>query len=201
MSRTRKSTTSCDVIQADLVEFADSTLDETRTAQVDQHVQQCRACRREVAQLRRSLRLAHSVWDARVASARDTLIEFEQLRRQRLTRHFSVANAVIATAAACTFVLIGWNATRPNLNPKAGEHLRIQENIDDPDASEVVDIETYLLREEQRARLASTIDVLAEVPTVVEDLERAKQYLRLYYGVTTVSGTEQSATPRPQQGT
>jgi hypothetical protein len=91
------------------------------------------------------------------------------------------------SAALCAAVLVGWNATRPSVSPEAiVQDSRIPQIVE-PDANEVVDIETYLLREEQAARLATTIEILADMPTVVEDVAKAKRYLDFHYGVTTSS--------------
>lgn len=203
MSRTSQTTSSCDAVQVDLVEFADLALDEKRATQVELHLDSCPQCSRAVAELRRSLSLAQLEWDARASSARDSQTSCKQLRQRRYTRQFSLSNAggLVGLAALFALLTIGWMVVGPNRSTNViRKSMKVPLNVDERNIGQVVDIEAFLQHEEQAARLATTIDILANAPTAVEDVAKAKRYLEFHYGVTRTSGNEQPPTIPLQKG-
>jgi hypothetical protein len=174
----------CDEIGPLLVDYADAATSDADSIRVERHLAECAACRAELAALRRSLCLLESVWaDADVAVAPHA--------RPLPVPRWRLAAALGGVAAAMAVAIGVYRAERPADDPppvmaNASEGTTSNAQVAAVDATTDVDdldIEAFIGRQEQSARLATSVQFLTSVPVDREDSERAQKYLRDAYGV------------------
>jgi hypothetical protein len=179
-----KTCVECQALGELLVDYADAATSTADSIRVERHLAKCAACRAELAALRRSLCLLESVWaDADVAVAPHARPRPLPVPRWRL------AAALGGVAAAVGLALGVYRAQRPADDPppvmaNASEGLagdgQMAANEEKTELD--LDIDAYIQRNEQLARLAASVQILTSLPVEPEDAERAQRYLRDAYG-------------------
>jgi anti-sigma-K factor RskA len=166
-----------------LVDYVDGGLPPAEAARVERHLTACDACRREVAALDRSLATAQSIWTA----GADEKPPATALPRE--WRPWGIAAAAAGIAAVMMLMAGVYFATRPTEDGQivADTTERTDSRGTQPSPDEAalddLDIEAYIQRQEQSARLAASVQLLTAMPVDREDARRAERYLREAYGV------------------
>jgi hypothetical protein len=183
MNQTGNMSTDCESLSPLLVDYADAATSQADSARVERHLAGCAVCRTELAALRRSLCVLESVWvDADVAVAPHA--------RPLPVPRWRLAAALAGVAAAVGLALGVYRAQRPADDPPpvmadASEGLagdgQIAANEEKTELD--LDVDAYIQRNEQLARLAASVQILTSLPVEREDAERAQRYLRDAYGV------------------
>lgn len=166
-----------------LLDYADGELPPAEAARLQRHLAACEACRREVAALDRSLAMAQLIWTA----SADEKPPATALPREM--RPWRIAAAAAGIAAVLMLMAGVYFATRPTENRQviaaATERADLRGTVPTPDEAAIddLDIEAYIQRQEQSARLAASVQLLTAMPVDREDARRAERYLREVYGV------------------
>jgi anti-sigma factor RsiW len=185
----------CQEVQDVLVAYADGDLPETDARRIGEHVAQCTACRAELQCLHRSVELAREIW-----------LEPSGERRPARTRAKPSYPAIAgwAACAAALLLIVGFLATAglqrggqapalshngPSERKSASEESASSEEevashaSDTPEeADDIEEIERWINRRVQAARLAAAAEILGSQPELESYKQQAEQYLAAMYG-------------------
>lgn len=184
----------CDRFRDCLIDYADEVLRDEEAARLEEHLGECGSCRGEVKALRRSLCLAQSVWQESTARTPRTTAPIPHSKR------WSWSAAAVAGAAALVTLAVGIHRIETGTDipaGKTGDPASAANDValrDSGPTTEELDVETYIRRSEQSARLAASVRLLSAQPLAQHDAQRAQHYLRTTYGHvdTRVPNTESS---------
>ena len=111
-------------------------------------------------------------------------VSFEQLlKRRQLTRRLSRVTTALVLVAVAAFVITFWTANDPIRKAEIAEPRIVPQQVADGKAAgEIIDLEYFVSRREQMAKLTSTVSVLANAPTLADDTKSAQRYLERHYG-------------------
>lgn len=184
MNRSTNNTRECKAIGALLVDFADGETTVADSGRVEQHVAECSACRTKLAALRRSLCVLESIW-----AVPDVVVAPDVPSRRSPRWRLAAALGGVAAVVAISFGV--YRAQRPAdlpasavAHPNEGTTAGAQTAASDADFDvDDLDIDAFIQRREQSARLAASVQILTSLPVDRDDTQRAQRYLRNAYGV------------------
>ncbi len=190
----------CKTIVELLVDYSDGELSEADAQRVAAHLAGCPRCRSELRLLERSLELARSAWQE--SAARAPLPG---------TRHARPGGRRLRTAAAwaaCALLLVagGWLWWRVGPGSRADQaklaaHVQPGRQTEEPRAGapgEEMDVEAIIARAGRAARLAASVDFLAEQPGLEQYRKQAERYLAdAYLGATAEDRRTRQTVPIP----
>jgi anti-sigma factor RsiW len=157
-----------------LLDYADGMLSATERTVVDEHLQHCESCRRELTALQTS--------GARLTSY------FAQLRTAPATvqrpRWLSVAQRAAAVAACLAAIALAYALTSKTTTPRHPIAANIGESPTAPAVlGDTEDLLAEIARAEQIARLQATIAILKDEPGMSERRAALERYLAEAYDV------------------
>jgi anti-sigma factor RsiW len=153
----------CGKIRPLLVDYSDGVLSADKTRQIAAHLAQCPACREELRLLEHSLALAREVWNE--SATNEPLATCSKplaVSRKTFRRPLAWIGGAVA-ACAVIIILLFARSTKPK---------------------EEIDVMQYIAREERSARLAASVQLLADQPGLEQYKEDAERYLKEHYADT-----------------
>jgi predicted anti-sigma-YlaC factor YlaD len=197
---------SCDPIKRMLVSFADEELSPADARRVEEHLAECPQCRGELRLLVDSLQLAQSVWEE-LATAHGEKTPAAARRIGRPTNvRWSAATALASSCVvlAALFLAIFYGPWRRNPSGSSPQdQVAIDSNVQQPAASLADDdfnVELYISRTSQAAKLAATIELLAAEPEMKEYRDQTERYLAQNFGDALVgTRSNQTTSPKPKE--
>ena len=169
----------CHTIRPSLVDHSDGTLPPDESEKIAAHLADCPACRKELRLLEHSLVLLREVWNE--AATNEPLAVSQPatqplaVSRKPRSRTLVWLGSVAAACAVVAAILL----SRP-AKPK-----------------EEIDVLEYIAREERSARLAASVQILAERPELAQYKEDTERYLKQNYAGTTAVRMLENAEPHP----
>ena len=174
-----------------LLEFADGELSAADNARVAQHLDQCEGCRGKVDRLQRSLSAAQKIWREAAAEAPQSAMNIDHRpldRRESLARRawlqpLAIAVSLTLAAGACWLLLERFDGDQFTV-----EYQPVHSNnlVDDSPPADVEnsasDVEQLIQQHAQSARLAVSLQILADAPGVEPYRKQAERYLARAYG-------------------
>jgi len=210
----------CHKIRLLLVDYSDGALPDDETRQIAAHLARCPACRQELRLLEHSLALAREVWNESATSeplavslttnkplAVSRGIDIKPLAvSRRIRRPLALIGSAAAVSAAIILLLFGQSLfslfKSSGVTPKP---IELAKNNSPQNASagknyasssEEIDVMQYIAREERSARLAASVQLLADQPGLEQYKENAERYLKENYADTAaVRMLEKQQTP------
>ncbi|MGA2059463.1 MAG: zf-HC2 domain-containing protein [Thermoguttaceae bacterium] len=157
-------TDTCGKIRLLLVDYSDGVLSADQTRQVAAHLAQCAACREELRLLEHSLALAREVWNEAATSEPFAVCNKPLAVTRRISRRTLVWIGGAVAACAVLIILLFYRPPQPKAE---------------------IDVMEYIAREERSARLAASVQFLADQPRLAQYKEDAENYLKQNYAGTT----------------
>jgi anti-sigma factor RsiW len=216
----------CGKIRLLLVEYSDGALSANETRQIATHLAECAACREELYLLEHSLALAREVWNeaATLETATEilpspsgrgaggegeaisvttplTLALCQRERGRKVRRPLAWIGGVAVASAVVILLLFGQAIFSPfkpsGITPKPVEIAKSNTTqTTSARPNEDIDVMEYIAREERSARLAASVQLLADQPGLAQYKEDAERYLKEHYADTAaVRMLEKQQTP------
>ncbi|MGD0519372.1 MAG: zf-HC2 domain-containing protein [Thermoguttaceae bacterium] len=185
----------CDKIRLLLVDYSDGSLSANETRQIADHLAQCPACREEFRLLEHSLALAREVWNEAATNEPLAVPRGIRTRRRTIRRPLAWIGGAATISTVVVLLLFGqslFSLFKPlgvthqpielakNNSP---QNASAQNNSASP--SKEMDVMEYIAREERSARLAASMQILADAPGLEQYKEDAERYLKENYADTT----------------
>jgi hypothetical protein len=183
----------CRKIRTMLVDYSDGALPAGDARQITEHLASCPDCREELRLLEHSLSLAREIWN-------------ESALAEPLSKHNKALAALPTTAEAIaesrgnddqplavsrkisrrTLVWIGGAATACAIAAFLlfNQPVKPKKDIDVVQHKEEFDVMQYIAREECSARLAASVQILADEPGLEQYKEDAERFLKTNYAGT-----------------
>jgi predicted anti-sigma-YlaC factor YlaD len=188
----------CQTIRPLLVDYSDGELASDASQPVAEHLAQCAGCRAELRALETSLALVRKAWnepaysvgdcpDLRVNEngtvpfARSSKVARRRTRRL-IARWAAPLGVGAAVGAAVVLVLLHWPPGRSAVTPQPLAAGHTDSNSLVP--AEALDVMERIAREGRSARLAASVVMLAQEPSLKQYKDNAERYLRATYADT-----------------
>jgi anti-sigma factor RsiW len=194
----------CGKIRLLLMDYSDGALSADETRQIAAHLAQCPACREELRLLEHSLALAREVWNESATNEPPAVLQTTNKplavsrgigpKRGIIRRPLAWLGGALAISAVVILLLFGqavFSLFKPlGVTPQPIELVKndstqnasAQNNSASP--SEEIDVLEYIAREERSARLAASVQLLADQPGLEQYKEDAERYLKENYADT-----------------
>jgi anti-sigma factor RsiW len=206
----------CGKIRLLLVDYSDGVLPADQTRQIAGHLAQCPACREELGLLEHSLALAREVWNEAATSEPLAISQASDKplmvsgsigpKRRPIRRPLTWIGSDAAVSAIVILLLFGqavFSLFKPSgVTPKPIELAKnnsTQNASTRPNSASTggdIDVMEYIAREERSARLAASVQLLADRPGLAQYKEDAERYLKEHYADTAaVRMIEKQQTP------
>jgi anti-sigma factor RsiW len=199
----------CGKIRLLLVEYSDGALPADETRQIAAHLAQCTACREELGLLEHSLALAREVWNEAATSEPLTINKPLAVsrgigpKRRTNRRPLAWTGGAVAVSAVVILLLFGqaiFSLFKPSgITPKS---IEIAKSNSPQNASarpsDETDVMQYIAREERSARLAASVQLLADQPGLKQYKEDAERYLKENYAGTSAVRMLEKQQTQPQ---
>jgi anti-sigma factor RsiW len=189
----------CHKIRLLLVDYSDGALSADKTRQIAAHLAQCDVCRGELSLLEHSLALAREVWNEAATSEPHAVLQTIDKplavsrcigpKRRTIRRRLAWIGGIAAISAAVFLLLFG-QAIFSLFKPSGVSHqpIEIAKNNATQNTfarpGEEIDVMEYIAREERSARLAVSVQMLADQPGLAQYKEDAERYLKEHYADT-----------------
>jgi predicted anti-sigma-YlaC factor YlaD len=153
----------CGKIRPLLVDYSDGVLSADKTRQIAAHLAQCPACREELRLLEHSLALAREVWNEAATGEPLSVCNKPLAVTRRISRRTLVWIGGAVAACGVLIILLFYRPPQPKVE---------------------IDVMEYIAREERSARLAASVQLLADQPGLEQYKEDAERYLKEHYADT-----------------
>ncbi|MGA2797101.1 MAG: zf-HC2 domain-containing protein [Thermoguttaceae bacterium] len=189
----------CHKIRLLLVDYFDGATPDDESRQITAHLAQCPACREELGLLEHSLALAREVWNEAatsepltVAQATDKPFAVSRVigpKRRPIRRPLAWIGGGVAISAIVILLLFGQAVfSLFNFSGVTPGPIELAKNDSTQNASArpgaEIDVMEYIAREERSARLAASVQLLADQPGLAQYKEDAERYLKEHYADT-----------------
>jgi predicted anti-sigma-YlaC factor YlaD len=138
---------SCKDIEQMLVDYADGRLSESDSSKVAEHLAECEECRKLLAALQKSLKLAGIIWADGLAETKNISIAPTKTRKIHWSRYAAIAASILL---AVTVSIVWHTLTRPKVNELT--FAEIERKINESGSAAQLLAATELLAEQSNAQ-------------------------------------------------